>query len=60
MSRTLPKSQRQYVKNSRALRIAAGLKAARGRPFPKFVEPALATLRVTPPTGDSWVHEIKF
>jgi ATP-dependent DNA ligase len=28
--------------------------------MPDFVEPALATLRVSPPSGDQWVHEIKF
>jgi bifunctional non-homologous end joining protein LigD len=33
-----------------------------GRPcaLPAFVPPSLATLREEPPTGESWVHEIKF
>jgi bifunctional non-homologous end joining protein LigD len=28
--------------------------------MPSFVEPCLATLVAAPPTGDEWVHEIKF
>jgi bifunctional non-homologous end joining protein LigD len=60
MPRTLPKSQRQYVKNSEAVRTAAKLKGLKAAPFPKFVAPALATLRDRPPSGGNWVHEIKF
>jgi bifunctional non-homologous end joining protein LigD len=33
--------------------------AAKG-PMPGFVEPMLATLSKAPPTGDRWLHEIKF
>jgi bifunctional non-homologous end joining protein LigD len=29
-------------------------------PLPGFIEPALATLRPKAPTGESWLHEIKF
>jgi len=29
-------------------------------PFPRFVEPSLATLRAKAPEGDRWIHEIKF
>ena len=29
-------------------------------PLPGFVEPMLATLTKSPPTGDRWLHEIKF
>jgi bifunctional non-homologous end joining protein LigD len=29
-------------------------------PLPAFVEPCLATLRSKVPTGDKWVHEIKW
>ena len=29
-------------------------------PLPSFVEPCLATLRSAVPTGDKWVHEIKW
>jgi hypothetical protein len=28
--------------------------------MPGFIEPALATLRSSPPPGDRWIHEIKF
>jgi bifunctional non-homologous end joining protein LigD len=31
-----------------------------GAPLPDFVPPSLATLRATAPSGDGWVHEIKF
>src|SRR5262245_37766595 len=31
-----------------------------GAPLPDFVPPSLATLRVTAPNGEGWVHEIKF
>ena len=31
-----------------------------GAPMPKFVPPSLATLRATAPSGEGWVHEIKF
>src|SRR4051794_39039685 len=53
-------SRRQYVLQSPALEIARELRGARGAPFPKFIEPALATLHVRPPKGEKWVHEIKF
>jgi bifunctional non-homologous end joining protein LigD len=29
-------------------------------PLPSFIEPALATLRPRAPTGETWLHEIKF
>ena len=50
MPRTIPKSQRQYVKNSPAVRMAATLSGAKAGPFPKFIAPALATLRDRPPS----------
>lgn len=33
---------------------------ARKAAYPGFVEPALATLKKSPPTGRKWFHEIKF
>jgi ATP-dependent DNA ligase len=36
--------------------VAIGVKA----PFPGFVEPALATSIEKVPSGDRWIHEIKF
>ncbi|NHT78199.1 DNA ligase D [Rhizobiaceae bacterium CRRU44] len=35
-------------------------KGARKAVLPDFVEPALATLKPKAPSGDRWVHEIKF
>jgi bifunctional non-homologous end joining protein LigD len=35
----------------------AGAKKAK---LPSFVEPALASLATTPPSGERWIHEIKF
>lgn len=29
-------------------------------PFPGFIEPALATQNTKPPSGDRWIHEVKF
>jgi bifunctional non-homologous end joining protein LigD len=29
-------------------------------PLPEFIEPQLATLARKPPTGEGWVHEVKF
>jgi bifunctional non-homologous end joining protein LigD len=58
--RSAPKSRRQYALQSPALEIARELKGIRGRPFPGFIAPALATLHPKAPSGDNWVHEIKF
>src|SRR5258705_13944580 len=33
---------------------------ARKSPLPKFIEPQLATLVKEPPSGDKWLHELKF
>ena len=38
----------------------ADLKGARRLGIPKFIAPQLATLVKEPPTGDDWVHELKF
>ncbi|WP_191217876.1 DNA ligase D [Agrobacterium salinitolerans] len=35
-------------------------KGARKLAMPSFVPPALATLKPKPPSGDRWLHEIKF
>jgi bifunctional non-homologous end joining protein LigD len=58
--RSVPKSQRQYVLQASALsrmRAATGIKPA---PMPKYVEPLLAALADKAPSGDRWLHEIKF
>ena len=38
----------------------AAIQGARRTPLPAFVGPALATLVSQPPSGDNWLHEIKF
>jgi bifunctional non-homologous end joining protein LigD len=60
MTKAVPKSRRQYVTNSSLRAMAAKFEGAVGAPFPKFIEPALATLVDVPPKADNWVHEIKF
>jgi len=44
------------MSRSRKPRSTVGIKA----PYPGFVEPALATSVEKAPSGDRWVHEIKF
>ena len=36
------------------------VKGAKPAALPSFIEPALASLVEKPPTGDRWVHEVKF
>jgi bifunctional non-homologous end joining protein LigD len=60
MPRARTKSQRQYVAQNDAGKIAAALKGAHGERTPKFIAPCLATLRDKVPSGDQWLHEIKF
>jgi bifunctional non-homologous end joining protein LigD len=56
----VPRSKRQYVLVSPALRTAREAPGARGAPFPGYIDPLLATPVAKPPKGDQWVHEIKF
>jgi len=35
-------------------------KTAKKPPMPKFIAPQLASTADAPPTGDSWIHEIKY
>src|SRR5687767_12339244 len=56
----LPKSQRQYVLVSPALRLARAATGVRGAPWPSFVEPLLAVERAAVPSGEGWIHEIKW
>ena len=62
MKRPVPKSRRQYVQgiNTPTKDLLRKLKAAEPKPLPKFIEPLFPMLRERPPTGDNWVHEIKF
>jgi bifunctional non-homologous end joining protein LigD len=38
----------------------SAIEGATEQPMPGFVEPMLATLAKSPPTGNRWLHEIKF
>ncbi len=58
--RSVARPRRQSGLQSPALSIARELKGVRTGPYPKFIEPALATLFPKPPNGGMWVHEIKF
>ena len=40
-------------------KIASAPAVRRGDPLPAFVDPQLALLRKEPPSGPSWVHELK-
>src|SRR5689334_20542452 len=62
MARALPKSKRQYVQNinTPTKALLRKFKAAKPAPMPDFIEPLFATLRHRPPTGNNWIHEIKF
>src|SRR5690242_5288822 len=60
VKRSLPKSQRQYVRNARARMVAVNSAGAKAGRMPGFVRPSLATLRDRIPTGSDWLHEIKF
>jgi bifunctional non-homologous end joining protein LigD len=42
------------------LRLVASLPGVTTESFPGFIEPALATLHDRSPSGERWVHEIKF
>jgi bifunctional non-homologous end joining protein LigD len=53
-------SQRQYVMVSPALRLARAAPGARGAPWPGFIEPLLAVERAAVPSGEAWIHEIKW
>lgn len=39
---------------------ASKIKGANKAPLPTYLEPMLATLASSPPTGERWIHEIKF
>ena len=62
MPRALPRSKRQYVQNlnTPVKEVLASLKMAKGTSMPPYIEPLLPTLRERPPSGDDWVHEVKF
>jgi bifunctional non-homologous end joining protein LigD len=61
--RAKPAKARKTVKKSaKKTAKASKRKPAKdiGDPPPRFIEPQLATLVSEPPSGDNWVHEIKY
>ena len=63
-ARTKPAKAKKTAKKAvtkKASRTGARKRAkSAGEPPPRFIAPQLATLVTTPPSGDGWVHEIKF
>ena len=51
---------RTATRRSRTRFDARALPAAKPAPFPEFIEPSHPTLREKAPSGERWVHEIKF
>jgi bifunctional non-homologous end joining protein LigD len=43
-----------------ASKRVSSVKGARKAPLPPFIEPQIATLVKEPPSGDEWLHELKF
>jgi bifunctional non-homologous end joining protein LigD len=58
--RPLPPSRQQYVRTFPAALLARQIPGTKPAAFPAFIEPSLATLHPKAPTGDKWVHEIKY
>jgi bifunctional non-homologous end joining protein LigD len=56
----LPKSQRQYGVAKSETFLLAEAAGAGAAPVPKYIEPLLASGRHKTPSGDLWVHEIKY
>jgi bifunctional non-homologous end joining protein LigD len=56
----LPPSKRQYVRTHAAALLARQVAGAKAAPFPGFIAPSLATLHPKAPSGERWVHEIKY
>ena len=56
------KARKTVKKTAKKTAKASKRKSAKdaGDPPPRFIEPQLATLVGEPPSGDNWVHEIKF
>jgi bifunctional non-homologous end joining protein LigD len=53
------KKKRTSKTSSPALPDVRTVPGAREAPYPGFIEPALATLRSRPPSGEKWIHELK-
>lgn len=48
------------MKASRTAKALAAVSGARKSNLPSFIPPQLATLVKEPPSGDEWLHELKF
>ena len=55
----VPRQQRRRAKK-RTSKSKEAESRPQGAPLPDFVPPSLATLRAAAPSGEGWVHEIKF
>ncbi len=53
------KSSRKATISLKAPKLK-GLEHLKPSPLPEFISPQLATLVSKPPTGDNWLHEMKF
>lgn len=56
----MQKPLRNSTHRSPARLFARAIENAKPAAFPGFVEPCFPALRKVPPTGEEWVHEIKF
>ncbi len=53
-------SKKPVVADEATVPDPSSVKGAKKARLPSFVEPALAALAPKPPTGERWIHEIKF
>jgi bifunctional non-homologous end joining protein LigD len=58
----LAKSEKQYVQkiNTVTRKLLRSFKRANPAPIPDYIEPLFPALQENPPSGERWVHEIKF
>ncbi|WP_439496858.1 DNA ligase D [Bosea sp. (in: a-proteobacteria)] len=53
-------TKQQQPAKAKAAKAPRRKTAKRGTDLPDFVPPTLATLQTKPPTGEDWLHEVKF
>ncbi|HEU4380258.1 MAG TPA: DNA ligase D [Hyphomicrobiaceae bacterium] len=58
--RTASKTDSAASASEAAAHVEIRMKGAKSASLPSLIEPALATLVEKPPTGNRWVHEVKF
>jgi bifunctional non-homologous end joining protein LigD len=59
-TRKRPRKQNRNGRSRLSEEDVANLSGARKAPFPRGFKPQLATLTSRVPTGDNWLHELKF